>query len=535
MPSKISGFQNEAVELPFVSAKTYTDPFNEIELDVIFEDQDDNEWRMPAFWAGGQSWRVRFAGPKPGEYSYRTECTDQSNTSLHGITGLLNVKPYEGANELLRNGFLRISKNRGNFEHRNGTPFLWLGDTWWMSLCHRLKWPNEFELLTADRVSKGFTVIQIVAGLYPDMPPFDERGANEAGYPWNEDYSRINPEYFDMADRRIQHLIDSGLAPCIVGFWGCFIMWMGEKRAKQHWRNLVARYGAYTVFWCIAGEGTMPYYLSESAESDEAEQRRILTTLATYVHKIDPYDHPVTVHPCGLQNSVDQVEDLSVIDFEMQHTGHSGYKTLEHTVKTMRQTVAREPKMPAILSEVNYEGIMAQNHQDIQRYLFWSCMLSGGAGHTYGANGLWQLNRSGQPHGPSPHGMSWGNTPWDEACHLPGSREVGIGKKLLCRYPWSQFEPHQEWIEPHSTDEDFNKPFAAGIPRVVRVFYLPGEYELPVVKLIESDTDYEASYFNPSTGEEYPVGKVEPDSDGNWVCSKPPIVRDWVLVMRRTD
>jgi len=38
-----------------------------------------------------------------------------------------------------------------------------------MGLCKRLKWPEGFETLLADRVRKGFSVIQIIAGLYPDM------------------------------------------------------------------------------------------------------------------------------------------------------------------------------------------------------------------------------------------------------------------------------------------------------------------------------------------------------------------------------
>ena len=75
-----------------------------------------------------------------------------------------------------------------------------MGDTWWMGLCHRLHFPDEFRQLAADRKAKGFNVIQIVAGLYPDMPPFDPRGANEAGFPWQKDYSSIRPEYFDAAD-----------------------------------------------------------------------------------------------------------------------------------------------------------------------------------------------------------------------------------------------------------------------------------------------------------------------------------------------
>src|SRR5438128_4943039 len=36
------------------------------------------------------------------------------------------------------------------------------------------------------------------------------------------------------------------------------------------------------------------------------------------------------------------------------------------------------------------------------RFMFWACVLSGAAGHSYGANGIWQVNRPGQPYGPSP-------------------------------------------------------------------------------------------------------------------------------------
>jgi hypothetical protein len=86
-----------------------------------------------------------------------------------------------------------------------------------MGFTKRLPWPAGFQELTADRVAKGFTLVQSVAGLYPDMPPFDERGANEAGFPWDPDFRSINPSYFDMADIRVAHLVRSGLVPCIVG------------------------------------------------------------------------------------------------------------------------------------------------------------------------------------------------------------------------------------------------------------------------------------------------------------------------------
>ena len=169
-------FQNSATEWSFSSAKTYRDPFNEVDVDVIVESPDGSELRVPAFWAGEQTWRVRFASPIVGTHSYRSVCSDEGNSDLHGQKGVLEVRSYEGSNPLLSHGPLRISADHRHLEHQDGTPFFWLGDTWWMSLCRRLSWPGGFQTLTADRVAKGFSVIQMVAGLYPDMPPFDERG-----------------------------------------------------------------------------------------------------------------------------------------------------------------------------------------------------------------------------------------------------------------------------------------------------------------------------------------------------------------------
>ena len=235
-------------EWSYDSAKTYKDPFNEIELDVVFTDPMGTQQRVPAFWAGNQSWCVRYSPHLPGRYTYHTVCSDGSNPDLHDRSGTLEVAPYQGTNLLYQRGPIRVAADRRHFEHADGTPFFWLGDTNWMGLCKRLHWPGEFQSLAADRVGKGFTVVQIVAGLYPDMPPFDTRGANEGGYPWEKDYTRINPAYFNMADLRIQHLAERGLVPCIVGCWGYFLPIMGIPKMKQHWRYLIPYFRSYRAY-----------------------------------------------------------------------------------------------------------------------------------------------------------------------------------------------------------------------------------------------------------------------------------------------
>jgi hypothetical protein len=195
------GTTNRVKEWTFTSTtKAYADPFNEVQLDMRVTAPDGAQLRVPAFWAGEQTWRVRYSSPQVGTHHWRLECSDRENKNLHGVEGTLELQPYSGENALYRRGFVKVAEDKRHLVYNNGRPFFWLGDTWWMGLCDRLKFPDDVKKLAADRKTKGFNVIQIVAGLYPDMHPFDPRGANEGGFPWEKEYARINPAYFDAAD-----------------------------------------------------------------------------------------------------------------------------------------------------------------------------------------------------------------------------------------------------------------------------------------------------------------------------------------------
>lgn len=216
----------------------------------------------------------------------------------------------------------------------------------------------------------------------------------------------------------------------------------------------------------------------------------------------------------------------------MLQTGHGDRRSIRNTVRLVNEAYARTPTLPVLNSEVCYEGIGEASRQEVQRFMFWVCMLAGACGHTYGANGIWQVNTREVPYGPSPHGMSWGNTPWEEAYQLPGSTQVGLGKQLLQRYEWQRIEPHPEWVEPHATAENEYVPYCGGIPGVVRFIFLPSGVWGVTVKGIEADRCYRAFLFNPTNGQEQEMGTVAPDEGGNWrLPPRPPIYQDWVLVL----
>ncbi len=519
----------QPTEWSYTSGKQYTDPFNQVDVDAVITLPSGQQERMPAFWAGGSTWRVRYTAPSPGLYKIRSVSSDTSNRDLHDRASVLNVEPYTGQNVNYKRGSLKVAEDGRHFQHTDGTPFFWLGDTWWMGLCKRLSWPDGFQTLTADRLQKGFTVVQIVAGLYPDMEPFDPRGANEAGYPWEPEFARINPAYFDMADVRMQYLADQGLVACVVGFWGYFIPRMGMAKVKQHWRYLIARWGAYPVVWCLAGEGTMPYYLSKTKDQDAETQKHGLTELARYVRATDPRRHPITIHPS--KSSRLCVDDPTVLDFDMLQTGHNDRQSVPNTIETVNQSLAATPKMPVLIGEVCYEGIAEASRQEVQRFMFWSALLGGTGGHTYGANGIWQVNTRQQPYGLSPHGHSWGGPAWDIAAQLPGSGQLGLAKGLLTRYSWWKLEPRPELIEPHWNASDYWQPFAGQIPGEAVIAFCPSGYKPVTFKNLDAATTYRGFFFNPSDGTEVPMENVHPDSSGSWKPPEFPIFRDWVMVL----
>ena len=477
---------NVAAEITFQAGKSHPNPFADIALDVVFTDASGVANKVPGFWAGGDQWKVRYASPAVGTHRYRTICSDTSDTGLHDVTGAIEIKPYTGDNPLYRHGTIRVAKDQRHFEHADGTPFFWLGDTWWKNLCKRMTW-DGFQELTADRKAKGFTVVQIVCGPYPDEGAFEDRWENEGGKPYEtRDFSRVNPAYFDFADQRIQHLVEAGIVPAIVGGWGrgdCDGMKLaGVDGLKRHWRHLIARYGAYPTIWIIGGESEGPLW----------------TEVARHVRKTDPYRRPATMHPH--HSGRNSVTDESVIDFDMLQTGHGDWSSATGAIPKLKAAYARTPAMPVMIGEYCYEGHMQTAFQDVQRYVFWGSMLSGSAGLTYGAAGVWHASVEGDP------GLArnYDLTTWKEGMNYPGSTQLGLGKKLLEQYPWARFEPHPEWTEPGS--------FAAGIPSEVRFIYMPkrGIYNWtgPAVHSLERDVPYHAFYFDPVSARRFDLGRV---------------------------
>jgi hypothetical protein len=531
---------NVPVEIVFTAERPHSDPFNEVTLDVTFTDPRGAIRKVPAFWAGGAKWSVRYASPLIGAHQWQSVCSDPQDVGLHGVAGSVEVATYVGDNPLFQHGPVRIAADGRYFEYSDGKTFFWLGDTWWMGLCARLQWPEEYQRLTADRKAKGFNVVQIVAGLYPDMHPFDPRGANEAGFPWEKDYARIRPDYFDAADARLRYLIEQGITPCIVGAWGYFMPWMGVEKMNAHWRYLIARYGASPVIWCAAGEANLPWYLAKNFPSDDRTQVHGWTDVLRFIRATDPYRRPLTIHPTGIGrlSARNATDDVALLDFDFLQTPHGQRDAVPPTVRTMHESYADKPVMPIINGEAAYEMLSDSLPTRWTRAMFWLCMMNGAKGHTYGANGIWQLNRPGHPHGPSPTAGSppsgYGLITWQDAMNLPGSSQVAYGKRFFESLPWTQLLPIPDtvaWAEAPRGDP-LAGPQACGIEDKLRVIYVLDPRAI-VVRKLKPNAIYRVAHFDPINGERTVVDAITADAAGAWRCEPPKHGPDWVLLLER--
>jgi hypothetical protein len=204
---------------------------------------------------------------------------------------------------------------------------------------------------------------------------------------------------------------------------------------------------------------------------------------------------------------------------------------------------------PLVVGEIGYEKMAGDNLESYQRGAFWLAMLNGAAGFTYGTVSTALAYSPDKPL----HQTLLSPYSWEEAMHFPGGAQVALGANLLRKYSWWDMTPHPQWVTPRGTtlltpnnqvtgfnidliaaqgqrappsEEDlplgewrdargnWRMPYAAGVPGVFRLIYLPyfgvaKPSPVPEVDGLEPDVNYHAYYWEPSLGTRYDLGFVE--------------------------
>ena len=117
-----------------------------------------------------------------------------------------------------------------------------------------------------------------------------------------------------------------------------------------------------------------------------------------YVRATDPFHRPLTIHPTaiGRYTARHATDDPALLDFDMLQTPHGRREAARHHAQGRPRVVRRQ----AGDAGDRRRGQLRAAARTIlptewTRAMFWLCMINGAAGHTYGANGIWQCNRRG--------------------------------------------------------------------------------------------------------------------------------------------
>jgi len=404
---------------------------------------------LPVFQKKDGKKYIRFSSCDIGNFEFEIDKKKQT----------ISIEAYKGKTPLFRLGPIGISQNKHYLSHHDGTPFFYLSDTWWFGGTKRIS-DRTFSSLVKDRKKKGVTAIQIVVGIPPEVEPFDDWAQNVGGPPFHTDWS-INPSYFDAVDARIDMLVSQGIVPVIFGGWGHHIDWMGVEHVKKLWHEIIARYASYPVIFSLCGEVDVflvPHGISpQTADSAKTKVKKILerlprpvfdlavktkrigsallyqkqekkllqerirkwTRVLTYISSHDPYHRIITAHPHRPLGAFELFGNSSHLTLDAIQSGHS-LESVSYILQKLKTS-----KKPVINLEPWYEGIAGNFDAYFQRVAFWYSLLSGAAGHGYGAHGVWQMSDGDN------FMRHWGVSDYKTARDYPGLLEIGNAKKFL--------------------------------------------------------------------------------------------------------
>ncbi|WP_210490143.1 glycoside hydrolase family 140 protein [Rufibacter aurantiacus] len=394
---------------------------------------------------------------------------------------------------------LKVSADKRYLETQIGQPFFWLGDTAW-ELLHRLN-REEADLYLKDRAGKGFTVIQTV--VLAELDGLKTPNAYGHLPLLNQDPTQLNEQYFAHVDYVLRRAEKLGLYIGLLPTWGDKFhkAWgVGPEiftpdNARQFGQLLAKRYAKQpNLIWILGGDRW----------PENEEDKQIIRAMAQGIKSVDQ-QHLITFHPSGEKKAVDFFNE-DWLDLDMFQAGHSRQS---HDFKYVRDSRKITPARPVINGEPRYEdhpdrfkpeefGWM--DASDVRSSAYWT-MLSGAAGYTYGAHGIWQMYQANR----SP--ISWARTSWRASLDLPGATHLLHLKKLLSSFPWQQLRNDQALILNDNPVGEAHQVVAMGEQKDFLLAYTPmgKALKLDLSKLAENK--WEAFWFNPRDGQWKKIGE----------------------------
>lgn len=417
--------------------------------------------------------------------------------------------------------FVQLSKNGKYFVTKDGQPFFWLSDTWWYGLTDRTS-QDVFEKLVKQRAAQGFTVVMMVVGVPPEVPLDSLEAKSDGHFPFTENFSP-NPNYFEAIEKKITVMVHHGIVPCLVGGWGPQIQKVGVQKFTRFWDEMLTSFSRYPVQWCLTGEVDLttlspqqPGLLKQTISLLPDSLKNILRAVkhkivskstptstvntqvkdwlkvAEHIVNADKTGRVLLVHPHTQQPVSQILGNPRWLKVDSIQSGHS----TDSRLFLSSQAVAQSRQSAFINLEPLYEGILGNDDPEFQRYAFWMSILGSAKGHTYGADGLWNMRDGDSFLG------HWGDTSWKEAVERPGAEQLGKAKKWLeSVVEWWTLSPAIESITPHweSSEEKVFSPLCAKTTNDDHLCYFP--LSRPTQQYNWLPGKWMIQLFNPSTME----------------------------------
>lgn len=520
--------QWRVAEFTFTSEATYSDPFSSSVVSAVFVGPDGVEYTVPGFYDGGSTWRIRFTPTAPGEWYYRTVCVNTEDAGLHGREGKFIAGPAEGDNPLyVHGGILQISSNKRYLTYSDGTPFFWLGDTWWFCPSDLVPlrgstypdYDSMYKTLVDRRKSQGFSILQ--------MAFLGSNGVinNLVSSSLSSGLREESIEYWQEVDEYIMYANEAGLIPVIGLAFHTGMDQLSLEQWKNVWRYVIARYSAFSITWLITGE----YNLNNLPERVEK-----VMALGQAIKDMDPYERAMSVHAWYFGGEQRQAWDEPWYDFIMLQGGHgSGDANPSLPPESVYlDAYNRKDTKPVLESECNYEGIHGMTDASVRLCAYRAIQL-GSFGYTYGAQGLWYPTQDES----DKKFEEWGAPiPWWKALMQPGATQMGYMRTFYESIEWWKLEPRPGAVSTSRKLPSRNQILTKADGDRLFVVYMPsGFYSQADATLngMDSSKTYTARWFNPRSGE-FTLCQERIDVSGDrWTLPERPDSEDWLLVIEQ--
>ena len=531
-----SGTQRYGVfEHSFTASGTYGNAYREVDAEATVVRPDGGFWRVPLFWDGENTWKLRVSPDALGQWRYRIASNDGG---LDGQSGTFTCT------ESNKPGGIRASARRpGHFERQNGALFWFMGDTAWAyftDIADEKHDRAQAELHAKARASQGFNVIH-------SMLLSEGGDGNQNGPPWRSiQEEQINPGYFQEVDARIRFANQQGLTVGIAVAWGdkqrkepfAWRRFPSVAARKRFARYAAARFGAYDTFFLVSGE-----WHGEVRTRDNVTDEQVFREFVAIGDELaasNPHQRMIGIHPMTNHGSVREFAETAWMSFADYQQNYANLHA--------RTVISRAMPGPVVNSEYGYflrdqngDGVPDKSNSysaDDMRFSSWDIVTGGG----YLVTGFGTTYFGGR-RDPGPFTVNADkNRIWEN--------QMGFIRKFFEGLDWSKLTPADELISsptprgadraadgtPGQRGRELRPPtttyWAMADPGQTYVVYVRGTTEPVALQLGARPRKFRLRQYNPRTGEfGQPTEMVIKDQH----ALKAPDNSDWVFLLEGVE